>query len=104
MPVQFLVHVVAAPACPTAPELVGLPLEQSCTALQVGQTFASELIAVNNCGTSVTIADIATLSFSGMVQGSVIQLNSTTYYRTLSWTPTITQLGFQVMCAQAIDR
>jgi hypothetical protein len=104
VPVQFLVHVVGAPACSTSPEVVGLPLEQSCTALQVGQVFASELIAVNHCGASVTIVDIATLSVPGMIQGNVIQLNSTTYHRTLSWTTTLAHLGFQVMCAKAIDR
>ena len=104
MPVQFLVLVVGVPACTTAPEILGLPLEQSCTALQVGQVFASELVAVNHCGTSVTIVDIATLSVPGMIQGNVIQLNVTTYYRTISWTPTVAHLGFQVMCAKAIDR
>jgi hypothetical protein len=104
VPVQFLVHVVAAAACTTPPKVVGIPVEQSCTALTIGQTFTSQLIAINYCGAGVTIVDIATLSFPGMVQGNIIKLNTTTYYNTLQWTPTTGQLGYQVMCAMAFDR
>lgn len=103
MPVQFLVQVVAPPSCSIAPDVYELS-ERSCIPVQVGQTFTSRLIAINSCGSGVTITDIATLSFSGMVQSSVIQQNSTTYYKTLSWTPTASQIGFQVMCAMAINR
>lgn len=78
--------------------------DKSCIPVRVGQTFTSRLIAINYCGSSVTIVDIATLSFSGMVQSSVIQFNSTAYYKTLTWTPQADQVGFQVMCAMAIDR
>lgn len=102
VPVQFLVKVISAPSCPTLPDvfLTG----QSCTPVKVNETFTSQLIAVNNCGSNVTIVDIATLSFSGMNQGSLTMLNSLVYYKTVTWTPTMQQIGYQVMCAMALDR
>ncbi|CAF1425146.1 unnamed protein product [Rotaria sordida] len=103
VPVQFLVQVVNSPACTIPPEIVGIPVEEACIPVKVGQTFNSQLIAINNCGSGVTIADIATLSFAGMAKGNIVKLNTTTYYKTLSWTPTTSQLGFQVMCAMAFN-
>jgi hypothetical protein len=79
-------------------------LGQSCTSIKVNETFTSQLLALNYCGTNVSIIDIATLSFSGMIQSSIIQMSSMVYYKTLSWTPTIEQLGYQVMCATALSR
>lgn len=78
--------------------------QRSCIPVLVGQTFTSRLIGINNCGSGVSIVDIATLSFAGMVQSSVIRQDSVNYYKTLTWTPTSSQLGFQVMCAMAVDR
>ncbi|CAF4547441.1 unnamed protein product [Rotaria sp. Silwood1] len=63
VPVQFLVHVVGPSPCANDPEINGIPLEDSCVPITVGQTFSSMLIAINNCGPSVTIEDISTLSF-----------------------------------------
>ncbi|CAF1046129.1 unnamed protein product [Adineta steineri] len=103
VPVQFLVHVVALPTCTTPPEIVGIPTEQSCTNVIVNQTYTSEIFAINNCAPSVTIVDVATLSFAGMIKSDLGQLNSTVYYNNLTWTPTSDQLGYQVMCAMAID-
>ncbi|CAF4031459.1 unnamed protein product, partial [Rotaria magnacalcarata] len=102
VPIQFLVDVVAPSPCTTPPEVYELS-EASCTPITVGQTYTSQLIAINYCGASVTITDIATLSFPGMIRGNLIQYNSTVYYATLSWTPTIGELGYQVMCAMAVD-
>jgi hypothetical protein len=104
VPVQFLVQVVSPPPCTTPPEIIGIPIEQACIPVVVGQTFTSELIANNYCGPTVSIVDIATLSFSGMIQGTITALNTTTYYNTMQWTPTTAQLGYQVMCAMAFDR
>lgn len=104
IPVQFLVQMITPPTCQIPPRIIGIPIEQSCTPLQVGRQFSSRLIAVNNCGSNVNISDIATLSFTGMTQGSTIRQNSTHYYKTLSWTPTSSQVGFQVLCAMAVDR
>ncbi|CAF0847205.1 unnamed protein product [Rotaria sp. Silwood1] len=102
VPVQFLVHVVAPSSCSTPPEVYELS-NKSCIPITVGHTFTSHLIAINNCGSSVSIIDISTLSFAGMVQSSIIQQDSMTYYKTLSWIPTTSQLGYQVMCAMALD-
>jgi hypothetical protein len=102
VPVQFVVKVIAPPACSTLPQTIYIG--QSCTPLQVNETFTSQLFAINNCGANVSIIDIATLSFAGMIQSSVIQLNSSVYYKNLTWTPTIDQLGYQVMCAMALSR
>jgi hypothetical protein len=96
------VKIIAPLSCLYRPEVI--LLADSCTPLQVNQTFTSTLLAINNCGTNVNISDIATLSFSGMIQSPVIKLNSTIYYKNLTWTPTINQLGYQVMCAMALDR
>jgi hypothetical protein len=102
--VQFLVQVVNASSCAIPPEIVGIPPEESCTPVIVGQTFSSELIAINSCGPSVSILDISTLSFAGDIQSNITELNYTTYYKSFTWTPTAAQLGYQVMCALAFDR
>jgi len=96
------VKVITPPSCATLPEttLIG----PSCTPVQVNETFTSQLFAINNCGANVSIIDIATLSFAGMLQSPIIELNSFVYYKTLTWTPTIDQLGYQVMCAMALSR
>lgn len=104
VPVQFLVHVVAPPICTEPPKIIGDPKSGSCMLVQVGQTISFQLIATNQCGSNITIDDIATLSFSGMVQTTIIQMNSTIYYKNLTWTPTTSQVGYQVMCAMAFDR
>ncbi|UJR07628.1 hypothetical protein I4U23_011917 [Adineta vaga] len=103
VPVQFLVYVISASSCSALPEIIGLPLEQSCMPIRVGQTLISQLKAQNNCGPNVTIVDISTLSFAGMIASNITKENSTIYYKTLTWTPTIAQLGYQLMCAMAFD-
>lgn len=102
VPVQFIVKVIALPSCLDRPEVI--LLADSCTPLQVNQTFQSTILAINHCGTNIAITDIATISFSGMIQSAVIKFNSSLYYKNLTWTPTINQLGYQVMCAVALDR
>ena len=103
MPVQFLVFVANETTCPFPPEILGLPREQSCTPVLSGQLFSTELIAINHCGPTVAIIDIATLSFPGMIKSNLTSLNSTHYSKTLTWTPTTAQLGYQVMCAMAFN-
>lgn len=39
-----------------------------------------------------------------MITGNITQRDSMIYYKTMNWTPTSSQLGYQVMCAMAIDR
>ena len=73
-------------------------------AIGVGQTFLSQIFAVNYCPSPVYIQDIATLSFTNMIKGNLVKVNSSLYYKNLTWTPTSAQLGYQVMCAMAFDR
>ncbi|CAM4863967.1 unnamed protein product [Rotaria socialis] len=103
VPIQFLVEIVAPPPCTILPEVYELS-EAPCTPIIVGQTYTSQIIAINYCGANVNISDIVTLPFPGMIRGNLIQYNSTVYYATISWTPTINQLGYQVTCAMAVDR
>lgn len=102
-PVQFLVHVVEMPSCIIPPKVIGLPIEQSCTPLLIGQTYSSILYAHNSCGSNVTIVDIATLSYAGVLKDNTTMINDTTWYKEFTWTPTATQLGYQVVCAMAFD-
>ena len=104
VPVQFLVNVVGPPACATPPEIIGIPPENSCTPVTIGQKFTTQLIAINRCDVNVTITDISTFSFIGMSASSLYTLNASTFYKNLTWTPNINQLGYQQMCAMALDR
>lgn len=104
VPVQFLVQVVNVSSCTTPPEVVGGPPADSCTPVIVGQTYEFELIAINHCGANVSIDDIVTLSFAGVIRSNITAQNSVIYHKTFSWTPTAAQLGYQVMCAMAVDR
>lgn len=70
----------------------------------VGQTFTSQIQAINYCTSTTTISDISTLSFTGMIKGSLVRVSASLYYKTLTWTPTSAQIGYQVMCAMAVDR
>ena len=73
-------------------------------AITVGQNITTELFAINSCGPSVNITDISTLSFPGVLKGNLIEWNSTTYSKSITWTPTSSQLGYQLMCAMALNR
>ncbi|CAF4058204.1 unnamed protein product, partial [Rotaria sordida] len=101
VPVQFLLEVVTPSSCSILPEvsLTG----KSCTPIKVNETFTSQLLGINHCGENVTIIDISTLSFSGMIQESLAKLSSLIYYKNITWTPTIYQLGYQVMCAMGLN-
>ena len=76
----------------------------SCISAQVDETLSFQLTAINNCGASINIVDIATLSFPGVTQSNLIMSSSTTYYKDFTWTPTADEIGYQVMCAMAVDR
>lgn len=102
VPVQFIIEVVAPASCSTRPEVqLSGP---SCIPIMVNETFTSQLLAINHCASNVTIVDIATLSFTGMHQSAIAHVNSSISYTNLTWTPTISQLGYQVMCAMAVNR
>lgn len=102
MPVQFIVQIIPTPTCTVQPEV--LFTGSSCTPIKVNETFTSQLLGVNHCGENASIIDIATLSFPGMVQGPLMKSSSLVYFKTITWTPRISQLGYQIMCAMALDR
>lgn len=102
IPVQFIVKFVIAPNCSIPPEMIHDG--SSCITLKVNQTFSTNLYAINHCGPTVNITDFSSVSFSGMSQSDVKQINSSLFYKNLTWTPTINQLGYQIMCATALNR
>ncbi|CAF1263363.1 unnamed protein product [Didymodactylos carnosus] len=105
VPVQFLIHVVNPPVCTEQPEIIGIPTDQSCISVQVGIKFTTQIIAINHCSNeSVTISDIATLSFPGVAKSNLVKYNSTVYYKNLTYTAIVPDLGVQVICAMAYDR
>ncbi|CAF0917524.1 unnamed protein product [Adineta ricciae] len=101
VPVQYLVSIVGPASCLVLPEITFSG--SSCTPIKVNDTFYGSIFGINHCSSNVTILDISTLSFPGLIQGPLTALNSTIYYRALQWTPTIKQLGFQGMCAMALN-
>lgn len=106
MPVQFLVSVYATPSCTTAPILFGESSQStSCQNVQVGQTYTMNLYAINYCSNySIVITDIATLSFPVIIKSNLTHNSSSFYSVSLSWTPTSSAIGTQILCAAAVDR
>ncbi|CAF5191973.1 unnamed protein product, partial [Rotaria magnacalcarata] len=106
VPVQILVNVYASPNCTITPRLYGSTNQTgTCQSLQVGQLYATMLYAENYCSNySVTIEDIATLSFPIVIKSNLIRNTSTLYSVGLTWTPTANEIGSQILCAVAIDR
>ncbi|CAF0911332.1 unnamed protein product [Rotaria sordida] len=105
VPVQLLINVYDSPNCIIAPLLYG-PNNQTgtCESIQVGQSHSIILYAENYCSNySVTIVDIATLSFPIVIKSNIIQNTSTLYSVSLTWTPTIKEIGSQILCAIAVD-
>ncbi|CAF1153971.1 unnamed protein product [Rotaria sordida] len=102
VPVQFLIYVYAPQNCP----IPSLSSPSTCVDVQVGVSYTVTLTAVNNCGSTSSISDIAVQAFSGIVTGSIIQLdppNGTSYEMNITYTPLLSQLGLQILCATALD-
>ncbi len=102
---QFLINVQAVSSCTKRPLLTG-PLSQigGCVGIQVGQSYVIELIAENFCSNSTNITDIATISFPIVTKTPIIRNTTTLWSVTLTWTPTASAVGSQILCAVAIDR
>ena len=92
-------------SCSQRPRLTG-PISQpgGCVGIQVGQSYVIQLVAENFCPNSTTIKDIATLSFPIVAKTPIVQNTSTLWSVTLTWTPTASAVGSQVLCAVAVDR
>ena len=102
VPVQFIIKMVNSPTCSFLPEMVNSG--QTCVTLKVNETYTSDLFAVNHCGSNVSIIDISSVSFTGMQQSTLQRMNSSLYYKTLTWTPSSSQLGYHIMCSMALNR
>jgi hypothetical protein len=92
-------------SCPTRPLLTGPVFETGqCIGIQVGQTYVIQLIAENFCPNSTTIADIATLSFPIVIKTPIVRNTTRLWSISMTWTPTASSVGSQILCAVAIDR
>ncbi|CAF0917517.1 unnamed protein product [Adineta ricciae] len=104
VPLQFLINVQAVSSCTTRPLLTSAASQSGkCVAIQVGQPYSIQLVAQNFCPSTTTIKDIATLSFPIVVKNTIVKNTSTLWSVSLTWTPTATSVGSQVLCAVAVD-
>jgi len=89
----------------SSPLLTG-PFNESsqCVCVLVGQMYTIELTAEPFCSNSTTIQDIATVSFPNVIKTQIVQNTTSLWSVSLEWTPTMEQVGSQVLCAVAIDR
>ena len=102
VPVQFLIYVYMPKNCP----IPSVTSPTSCVGVQVGVAYTFNLTAINNCGASSNISDIAIQGFLGITRGPLTQItpNRTIYTMRITYTPTISQVGVQVLCATALDK
>lgn len=104
VPVQFLIYVYQPKNC----SIPTLSSSLSCIGVQVGIPYTFTLTAINRCGPSSNISDIAVQIFPGIVSGSLVQItpnsNTTTYAMDVTYTPLLSQVGLQAICATALDK
>ena len=102
VPVQFLISVIPVPVCAIVP--VFLPVTE-CLEATIGLTKTVDIYVVDLCdSTGIDIADIfITYSSTGMQLSNLTQssINSSLFYKTLTWTPQANQLGPQQLCLVA---
>jgi hypothetical protein len=105
VPIQFLVYVYATPTCTLEPLLISNSNSSICQGAQVGVNFTMILTAINRCGNGQIISDIATLSFPIVIKSALVQnvTNTSLWSMTITWMPTVDQVGSQVLCAVAVD-
>ncbi|CAF2070273.1 unnamed protein product [Rotaria magnacalcarata] len=105
VPIQFLVYVYAPTNCTIKPLLVSDMTSGDCLGAQVGVNFTIEFTVINLCGSGRTITDIATLSFPIIIKSALVQspTNTSIWSMQMTWVPTATQVGSQVLCAVASD-
>ncbi|CAF3515760.1 unnamed protein product [Adineta steineri] len=101
VPVQFLIHIVSATACPLQPTISSNLSD--CSPIQVGVQFTFTLTIVQGCP-GTTLQDVYTMPPLYMYKGSITQVGSTSVWTvTETWVPDELQLGSQVYCAVATD-
>jgi hypothetical protein len=106
VPLQFLIYVYAVPNCTLKPLLISDFNSDVCQGAQVGVNFTMTLTVINRCGSGRTISDIATLSFPIVIKSALVQnaTNTSLWSMEITWVPTASQVGSQVICAVAVDR
>ncbi len=105
VPVQFLIYVMAQPACGLTPVMLPLDL---CLDVQVGVSISFNISAITLCNPNVSNVNsifvatgIAGISVSSITNSLT---NESVSYVTLTWTPLVSQLGSQQLCALAYTR
>lgn len=104
VPVQFLIHVLPIPQCPTPPVLF---ITSSCLEAQVGIPLTFTIVALNKCHPDKsTIADIiVSVNMPGVQSGRMIEAsNELSASINYTWTPQPNQLGSQLFCTTAFTR
>ena len=102
VPIQFLIHIVAPPLCPSKP-IISANLSD-CTAIEVGVPFSFLLTIQQGCA-GTTLQDVFTMPPLNMYKSSIAQVGSSNLWTlTETWIPNSLQLGSQVYCAVATDR
>ena len=104
VPVQFLIYVYQPKNC----SIPTISSPSSCIGVQVGVPYTFTFTAINYCGSSSNISDIVVQIVDGIVQGPLIQIasdpNTTIYEMSVTYTPLLSQVGLQSICATALDK
>jgi hypothetical protein len=102
IPVQFLIYVMAQPACGLAPII--LPLSR-CLDVPVGVLVNFNLSAATLCNPNISDINtiMVTTDISGMNTSDTINslTNASISYAMFTWEPQTSQLGSQQLCTVA---
>lgn len=103
VPVQFLIQVLPAPQCSSPPIL---SLSEMCMEVQVGVSISFDILAINQCGSNIIVADIVVaVNIPGILPGNITQAPDESYATVgYTWTPLSSQLGPQTFCTVAFTR
>ncbi len=106
VPLQFLIYVYENLNCTLKPLLISNLQDDDCQGAQVGMNFTMTFTAINLCGSQRAIIDIALLSFPIVSTSALVQntTNTSLWSMTITWIPTVNQVGAQVLCAVAADK
>jgi hypothetical protein len=99
IPVQFLIYVTPEPKCSVAPVIIPFT---GCLEVTAGVLTSFNISVMNLCDPNVTsIADIIVPDVISGVQMSNLtnsSMNTSLFYKTLTWKPEENQLGSQQFC------
>ena len=102
VPVQLLIYVRGPPNCSTAPIIIPLDI---CLEVQVGVPVSFDLYAESFCDPNVAVIGDIVISqpINWMTSNSLRNVtgNGNVSYITMTWTPQLSQVGTQQLCATA---